>query len=662
MMSLGNKIKETVYKAFIYDGWEVIDNLEDVISRAEVISFDIFDTLVKRNVQEPRQVHQIVEQEFCRQTGIRIPEYVNHRVDSEEKARKCSAKEEIYMDDIFSLLPGFPDEWKRRLQELEKEIEIKISTPNLKIKAVYDKVLKAGKKIIITSDMYLDQETVRQILCKCGYDGFEKLYLSSSFGLCKAKGSIYEVIKRDYPHERILHIGDHIRSDYFVPRKRGIDAILINRNLCSLRFWSQKGKYVTDQLLYQRMYAFLNNHTDGNNRDAMSIGYEILGPMLWGYCRWLYEKIRVDKIDKVFFLSREGRILQAAFNSLYPTCDVKQTYLHVSRQALVIPMLIDAANFDEMVDTFRLFSHVPFVKIIPTLCSFDFDIFDNELSDIGVDSESRIDALSSEKKEQLYSIVIRLGRDSFAQQKACIVKYLNQNNFEGNIAIVDIGWSGSMQQALQKYVSDKDTKLHGYYLGVRNVKPDEYYEQLSREGYLFDCKKNENFNLMTRFTAGIIEMLFLNTAGSVLKYDTKGESVVPILSEPEYIGEESDFIVTVQTAALEFLNIVREDEVLREEQEVPADIIMSGYSQFAVYPTLSTLRIFNKFCFLNGTIGNILPERGLLYYAAHLGKLNRDFMESSCKIFFLKKIFKIKFPYYDFLKVLLYKWNRKKIS
>ena len=145
---------------------------------------------------------------------------------------------------------------ERRLQELEKEIEIKISTPNLKIKAVYDKVLEAGKKIIITSDMYLDQETVRQILCKCGYDGFEKLYLSSSFGLCKAKGSIYEVIKRDYPHERILHIGDHIRSDYFVPRKRGIDAILINRNLCSLRFWSQKGKYVTDQLLYQRMYAF----------------------------------------------------------------------------------------------------------------------------------------------------------------------------------------------------------------------------------------------------------------------------------------------------------------------------------------------------------------------------------------------------------------------
>lgn len=661
-MSLGNKIKETVYKAFAYDGGEDIDNLDYVISRAEVISFDIFDTLVKRNVQEPRQVHQIVEQEFYRQTGKRIPEYVNHRVDSEEKARKCSTKEEIHMEDIFSLLSGIPDEWKRRLQELEKQIEIKISTPNLKMKAVYDKVIKAGKKIIITSDMYLDQETVRQILCKCGYDGFEKMYLSSSLGLCKAKGSIYEVIKKDYPHDHILHIGDHIRSDYFVPRKRGIDAILINRNACSLRFWRQKGKYVTDQLLYQRMYAFLNNHTDGNNGDAMSIGYEVLGPMLWGYCRWLYEKIKVDKIDKVFFLSREGQILQAAFNSLYPECNMKQTYLHVSRQALVVPMLIDAVNFDEMVDTFRLFSHVPFVKIIPTLCSFDFDIFDNELSIIGVDSESRIDTLSSEKKEQLYSIIIRLGKDCFKQQKACIVKYLKQNNFEGNIAIVDIGWSGSMQQALQKYVSDKDIKLHGYYLGVRNVKPDEYYEQLSREGYLFDCKKNENFNLMTRFTAGIIEMLFLNTAGSVLKYDTKGESVVPILSDPEYIGEERDFIVTVQTAALEFLKIVKADEVLREEQEVPADIIMSGYSQFAVYPTLSTLRIFNKFCFLNGTIGNILPERSLLYYATHLGKLNRDFRESSCKIFFLKKIFKLKFPYYYFLKVLLYRWNRKKIS
>lgn len=661
-MGLKANIRKILYKAFSCDGKKNSDCLERAINRAEVISFDIFDTLVKRNVQEPKQVHKIVEQEFFRRTGYHIAEYDRLRVDAEKKARGCSTKEEIYMSDIFDFLFGISDEWKKMLQELEKQTEIKICTPNLKIKPIYEKALKAGKKVIITSDMYLDQGTVRQILYKCGYEKFEKLYLSSTLGVCKARGNIYEVIKRDYPvlQGNILHIGDNIKSDYFMPRKKGIDAILINKKTNSLRFWKLRDECVKDQLLYQRLYAFLNNHTDGNNTYAMSIGYEILGPMLWGFCQWLYERIRVDKIDKIFFLSREGKILQDAFNSLYPQCDVKQTYLYVSRKALMIPMLIDAVDFDEMVDTFRLFSHVPLVKIIPTLCSFDCKKFNNELAHIGVDSEAKIDTLVNEKKKQLYSVIIKLGKESFQQQKKYIVEYLKENNFSGKVAIVDIGWSGSMQKALRKYVADIDTNLRGYYLGIRNINPDDYYAELFRAGYLFDCKKNENYNLMMRFTAGIIEMLFLNTEGSVLRYDIIEDSIIPILSEPEYIGVESDFMTAVQTEALKFLNIVKKDELFREDRKVTEDIVMSGYSRFAVYPTLATLKVFEKFCFLNGTTRDILPEKGIFYYLTHVRKFHRDFRESSCKIFFLKKIFKIKFPYYNILKFLLHKWDMKK--
>lgn len=664
MMDLGVRIRDIFYKVFVCDNEKDNVYLECAINSAEVISFDVFDTLVKRNVQEPKHVHKIVGQEFFRQTGNHIAEYDRLRVNAEKKARKCSTKEEICMSDIFDFMFGIPDEWKRTLQELEKQTEIKICIPNLKMKPIYEKALKAEKSVIITSDMYLDQETVRQILFKCGYDEFEKLYLSSTLGVCKAKGSIFEVIKKDYPvlQEHILHIGDHIKSDYFMPREKGINAILINKEMSSLKFWKRSDTCVKDQLLYQRLYSFLNNHVDGNNDYAISIGYEILGPMLWGFCRWLYEKIRVNKIDKIFFLSREGKIIQEAFNSLYPQCGVKQTYLYVSRQALMIPMLIDAANFDEMADTFRLFSHVPLVKIIPTLCSFDYKIFNNELARIGVDSEAKIDTLVSEKKEQLYSVILKLGKDGFQQQKSYIVKYLKENNFFGNIAIVDIGWSGSMQKALRKYVSDIDTNIRGYYLGVRNIKSDDHYGELSRTGYLFDCKKNENYNLMMRFTAGIIEMLFLNTEGSVLGYDTIQEDIIPILSEPEYMGVESDFMTTVQTEALKFLNIIKKDELFREELKVPEDIVMSAYSRFAVYPTLATLKVFEKFCFLNGTTRDILPDQGIFYYLTHIRKFHRDFRESSCKIFFLKKIFRINISYYSMLKFLLHKWDSKKES
>lgn len=661
-MGLRTIIKEIFYKVFVRDIEKDSGYLECAINNAEVISFDIFDTLVKRNVQEPQQVHKIVEQEFFRRTGHHIVEYDRLRVNAEKKARECSTKEEICMSDIFYFLSGIPDEWKRKLQELEKQIEIEICTPNLKMKSIYEKALKAGKKVIITSDMYLDQETVRKILFKCGYDEFEKLYLSSTLGVCKAKGSIFEVIKRDYfaLQEQILHIGDHIKNDYLMPKGKGIDAILINKKMSSLRFWKRRDTCVKDQLLYQRMYSFLNNHIDENNDYAISIGYEILGPMLWGFCQWLYEKIRVNKIDKIFFLSREGKILQNAFNSLYPQCGVEQIYLYVSRKALLIPMLIDATDFDEMADIFKLFSHVPLVKVIPTLCSFDADAFNNELIAIGVDSDSKIDTLPREKKEQLYSVIIKLGKESFLQQKGYIVQYLKENNFSGKVAIVDIGWSGSMQQALQKYVSDPDTNFRGYYLGVRNIKSDDVYAELSREGYLFDCKKNEDYNFMMRFTAGIIEMLFLNTEGSVLRYDAIENRVIPILSESEYKGVESDFLITAQTEALKFLNIIKKDELFRENRKVPEDIVMRGYSRFAVYPTLTTLKVFENFCFINGTTRAVLPEQGIFYYLTHLQRFHQDFRESSCKIFFLKKIFKMKFPYYNILKLLLNKWDIKK--
>ena len=54
-------------------GETLVHKLEDTIREAEVISFDIFDTLIKRNVEKPEAVHTLVQGEFCRQTGIELP-------------------------------------------------------------------------------------------------------------------------------------------------------------------------------------------------------------------------------------------------------------------------------------------------------------------------------------------------------------------------------------------------------------------------------------------------------------------------------------------------------------------------------------------------------------------------------------------------------------
>ena len=628
-------------------------NLERAFNRAEVISFDIFDTLVKRNVALPEHVHRLVQKEFLEQTGTEIPAYPRYRTEAEDRARKHTDKEEISLDDIFSFLHEIPEEWKNRLKQIERQTEIAVCTPSPKMKAVYEKALRDGKKIIITSDMYLDEETIRKILHKCGYDTYEKLYLSSSYGLCKSRGSIYEVIQKDYAacKGRILHIGDNVKGDYVVPKKKGFSALLIDGQESSLKFWKKKDRRVEKQFLYERLYSFLNNHASSDYNDAMSIGYEILGPMLFGYCKWLFERIRVDKIDKIFFLSREGKIIQEAFQTLYPQCDIEQTYLYVSRQALVVPQFAHAADFDEMADKFQVLANEPLVNVIPDICGFDREVFNEKLLSAGLDSAWKIAKVPDEKKEDLYRIILELGRDTFMQQEEYIVAYLKENDVVGNVAIVDIGWSGTMQKALQQYIIDKDTKLYGYYLGVRNIKDDDYYAGLLRNGYLFDARCNENFNLVMRFTAEIIEMLFLNAAGSVLRYTASEEGIVPVLNGTEFGRAEMQFIKAVQPAALNFLNLIKKDELLKRETEIPTDIIESIYYCFAVQPSHFTLKIFEGFRVRNGKVKNIYPEYGFFYCLFHPSRFYRDFRESACKIFFLKKLFRVKLPYFAVLKI-----------
>ena len=194
--------KFKVKKIIKYEAGKILDasndKIEKAISQAEVISFDIYDTLVKRNISKPEYLHDLVNECFFEQTGIRYEGYPKDRIWAEKQARKNVQKEEISLEEIFIYLKGIPEKHKDILQILEKKMELKVSYPNFRMREIYKKALKAGKHIIITSDMYLDENLIKEILYKCGYFEYEKLYLSSSFDKCKSTGSIYEVIKRDY--------------------------------------------------------------------------------------------------------------------------------------------------------------------------------------------------------------------------------------------------------------------------------------------------------------------------------------------------------------------------------------------------------------------------------------------------------------------------------
>ena len=95
---------------------------------------------------------------------------------------------------------------------------------NPEMKDIFDYCHKNRKQIIIITDMYLDKKTIVEILTICGYRDYDKIYISSVCGEKKSHGKIFKRIlsELNIPANTMLHIGDNWKSDYFMPKIKGI--------------------------------------------------------------------------------------------------------------------------------------------------------------------------------------------------------------------------------------------------------------------------------------------------------------------------------------------------------------------------------------------------------------------------------------------------------
>ena len=82
---------------------------------------------------------------------------------------------------------------KLRMEELSLEREHIL--PRNRMVDALRYALSSGKKVFLTSDMYLDKEEISSILGKCGIDGDFELIVSCEYGLSKFVGPLFDVLK-----------------------------------------------------------------------------------------------------------------------------------------------------------------------------------------------------------------------------------------------------------------------------------------------------------------------------------------------------------------------------------------------------------------------------------------------------------------------------------
>lgn len=651
-MEIHSALKNSIKKSFRFVLGTKPANIPPIMEKADIISFDIFDSLVRRDVPSPDSVHDLVEREFFALTDRKIPDYHKKRKQAERTAYAHAGNHEITLRDIFNEMASVNKEDRNLLMNLEQEIEYSLCCADPDMKDIFKQTLKAEKHVVITSDMYLPENVIRRILDKCGYCDYEKLYLSSSYGVTKASGKLYlHLLDSNKDSSKIIvHIGDNIKSDYLRAGQAGLKPVLLSAPVNTLRFHAIADRMSFDADCFR---TFLRNHKPCKKEDrdnlAVSIGYEVLGPLLGGYCRWLKKQADHYNIRKIFFLSREGSLLKRAYEVLYPNGNETTAYLYVSRQALQVPMLAFCRSFHDMCRQIKPLMREHTLRAIGKICHLG-DEYEKKLISLSLEPEDDIFQIPERVQERYFHLVQELGRDYFTKQYTFVKNYLSQEGLNGSVILSDIGWHGTMQQALGGYCQD-NVRLMGCYIGCWNPSSSEFYEKLFRKGYLTAPGENKEMELLLRFSCDIVETLLSNSEGSVMAYGMMGDKAVPILQENELSSGSRAFILKVQEAAMDFLRDINRSRIY-SQADIPKELVFAGLRHLLQNPSMGTVDCFKNCKFLDGTLRSMLPDHSFGWYIFHPGMLISDFEKSSCKLFFLKDVFKVPLPWFWLLKFL----------
>ena len=201
-----------------------------ILKHYKIISFDIFDTLVERNVRKPTDIFQITGEKVLGESHGQ--QFCENRMYAEKCARQKQINNEVTLEQIYNELVKV---YESDIIEMLKKTEIQVELENCHKKETmfpfYQKCLEIGKRVFLISDMYLPQDVIEEMLRKCEIEHYQKLYISNRYGENKLSGELFQKVLNDneiIPSE-MIHIGDSVKADFLGARKKGIHSILIGR-------------------------------------------------------------------------------------------------------------------------------------------------------------------------------------------------------------------------------------------------------------------------------------------------------------------------------------------------------------------------------------------------------------------------------------------------
>jgi len=566
------------------------------------VSFDVYDTLVRRTITPPSQIFFETAARINKSiANIRIdPETFRQiRINAERLARSNTTLEEINLDKIYEYIDiDANDAELYKLTEMTLEVEAAFADPLCRNLVQISQ--KLGKTLIAVSDMYLDKATIGLILEKCYPLVFasSEIYVSSDTQLTKSSGrQFHHILKqRSLATEQLFHVGDNLGSDVISANKIGIRSLhfYFDGYLTRVSSREESLAFNSDPSLKEnrRQAIYSNPHqNDTVLSHSFNIGAIVFGPLLSGFAMFILQKCMSFGITQVVFITREGTIFKRIFDAYCLDSDhsnkINSVVVPSSRIASLPAALATCSNDRELLinSLIELQSGVQnnLLKVLS-----DFYGLDPSLKQIGV-TQSTLATLSISQVEAIIES-LKLAADIQTRIMKSTI------DFSRPYVLVDLGANGTTTNQLAKVLPVAPTHVFLFYASTKA------YEGVLGKRTIAFFPPNPRFHPRLnkiRNRAASFEPWLVGTEQSVIAYSLDSELVpVPLTRSDGFHTNDPTILNAFEMGVISYIEQTVSDHFNRDPHRIHdsnnLDYLLTILYRYVISPTSEEAMLISK--------------------------------------------------------------------
>ena len=531
-----------------------MDELLTKTRQFKYISIDLFDTLMCRVVSKPELIFELIEREYNRKNPKRISGFRKRRIKAESSARKKAHYKEITIDKIYAEL-DYSRDICNKLESMEKLIEVNTCSANQVMVDFVNQCHMRGQKVIVTTDMYLDRDTIEKILRRIRVE-YDRLFISCEVKKTKLSGELFEAVLGELkiaPSD-ICHIGDNPKTDIESPKNYGIQSFerVLHRNNTEL-YLSKSNTLDTDIL-----NTFVRNHlitvAGEHEKIQARIGYCVIGPLLFDFCSWLKNISQKEQINKVAFVAREGYLIKLVYDIICTEEGANTEYIRLNKNMIRWPSLYKkptVKQFEESIPYREGYSGEELAQLL-----FISPMLVKQLllkNGFSAGYVQRSDFKTAEFKT-VFNKILEHEKVEMQEQFALLIRYLNQiEAINKRTLLVNNSVNGSAQRSIRSLTDNN-------IIGVQFTASHKCLQELgsSVRVWLEDIEATNYEKQMFAQYSIVLEHILFEITGTA-QYLYEEDDIVKVKCEPDGIeAKNAEVIRPIQEYALQFVRDWRE--------------------------------------------------------------------------------------------------------